>query len=283
VVGQIWDGGNVAHELLENVRQEVIRLQHEGRLPPTLAEIRVGEVPFDERIQVLHADACRKVGVSYQVYAFPSRCTQRAILQILADLNADATVSGITIDAQPGAYLRDLASAIAPEKDVDGLHPLHLGRLVTNKRVWPYPRGADLVQLLKRAGLTLVGMHMICIGNASGLASILALLCLHENATVSAWQDTTRWPMHMLHRGDVLMLDSDDLPPLHGAALKPGVVVVDARSRPDGWMLHQPERLPEAVSLLIPVPGGIGPTTIAMRLVSLVALYRASVVASLDS
>jgi 5,10-methylene-tetrahydrofolate dehydrogenase/methenyl tetrahydrofolate cyclohydrolase len=99
VVGQIWDGGNVAQELLENVRMEVVRLQHEGRPPPTLAEIRVGEMPSDERRQMLHADACRKVGVSYQVYAFPPHCTHQAILQTLADLNTDSTVSGITIDA----------------------------------------------------------------------------------------------------------------------------------------------------------------------------------------
>jgi len=283
VVGQIWDGGNVAQELLEKVREEVIRLQDEGRPPPTLAEIRVGEVPSDERIQMLHADACRKVGVSYRVYTFPPDCAHQTILQTLADLNADATVSGITIDAQPTTHLRELAGAMAPEKDVDGLHPLHLGRFVTNKHVWRYPRGADIVQLLKCAGLTLVGMHVICIGNASGLAGILAFLCLHENATVSAWQGTTRWPIPMLHRGDVLILDSDDLPALTGAALKPGVVVVDARRRPNGWILHQPGRVPEAVSLLIPMPGGIGPTTIAMRLVSLVALYRASAVASLDS
>jgi methylenetetrahydrofolate dehydrogenase (NADP+) / methenyltetrahydrofolate cyclohydrolase len=283
VVGQIWDGGNVAQELLEKVREAVVRLQGRGRPPPTLAEIRVGEVPSDERIRMLQADACRKVGVSYQVYAFPPYCTHQAILQTLADLNADSTVTGITIDAQPATYLRELAAAIAPEKDVDGLHPLHLGRFVTNKRVWRQPRGADIVQLLKRAGLTLVGTRVICIGNASGLAGILAFLCLHENATVSAWKGATIWPMDMLHQGDVLILDSDDLPPMDGVGLKPGVVVVDARSRPDGWMLHQPGGLPEAVSLLIPVPSGIGPTTTAMRLASLVAMSRAPVVASLDS
>jgi methylenetetrahydrofolate dehydrogenase (NADP+)/methenyltetrahydrofolate cyclohydrolase len=134
VVGQIWNGGNVAQELLEKVRQEVVRLQHEGRPPPTLAEIRVGEALYDERIQMLHADACRKVGVSYQVYAFPPYCSHQAILQTLADLNADATVIGITVDAQPATHLRELTAAIAPEKDVDGLHPLHLGRFFGARR-----------------------------------------------------------------------------------------------------------------------------------------------------
>jgi methylenetetrahydrofolate dehydrogenase (NADP+)/methenyltetrahydrofolate cyclohydrolase len=283
MVGRVWDGGNVAQELLENVREEVVRLQREGRPPPTLAEIRVGEVPSDERRRALQADACRHAGVSYQVYAFPPYCNHRTILQTLADLNADSTVTGITIDAQPATYLRDLAAAIAPEKDVDGLHPLHLGRFVANKRGWRHPRGADIVQLLKRAGLTLVGTHVICIGNASGLAGILAFLCLHENATVSAWKGATIWPMNMLYQGDVLILDSDGLPPMDGAALKPGVVVVDARNRPDGWMLHQPGGLPEAVSLLIPVPSGTGPLTTAMRLASLVAMYRAPALPSLDS
>jgi methylenetetrahydrofolate dehydrogenase (NADP+)/methenyltetrahydrofolate cyclohydrolase len=243
----------------------------------------VGEVPSDERIRVLQADACRITGVSYQVYTFPQLCDYQPILQTLADLNADPTIAGIAIHARPTTYLRVLSAAIAPEKDVDGLHPLHLGRFVTNKRVWRHPRGVDIVQLLKRAGLTLVGTHVICIGNASGLAGILALLCLHENATVSAWRGTTIWPISLLYQGDVLIIDTDDLPAMDGAALKPGVMVVDARSGADGWMLHQPEALPEAVSLLIPVPGGVGPTATAMRLASLVAMYRATAIVSLDS
>jgi methylenetetrahydrofolate dehydrogenase (NADP+) / methenyltetrahydrofolate cyclohydrolase len=283
MAGRVWDGGDVAQELLENVREQVVRLQREGLPPPALAEIRVGELSSEERIPVLQADACRITGISYQMYAFPQPCDHQTILQTLADLNADPTVAGIAIQARPSMYLRGLAAAIALEKDVDGLHPLHLGRFVTNKRVWRHPRGADIVQLLKRAGLTLVGTHVICIGNASGLADLLAWLCLHENATVSAWRGTTVSPLNLLQQGDVLIIDTDDLATVDGAALKPGVVVVDARSRPHGWMPHQSEALPEAVSLLIPVPGGVGPTATAMRLASLVAMYRAPTIASLDS
>jgi methylenetetrahydrofolate dehydrogenase (NADP+) / methenyltetrahydrofolate cyclohydrolase len=283
MVGRVWDGGNVAQELLENVRQEVVRLQHEGRPPPTLAEIRVGERPSDERIRLLQAEACRITGVFYQEYAFPERCDPQTILQRLANMNADPTIVGIAIHAHPTARFSELAAALPPEKDVDGVQPLHLGRLLTNKRVRPQPRGAEIVQLLKRAGLTLVGTHVICIGNASGFAGILAWLCLHENATVSAWTGTNIWPVNTLHQGDVLIIDTDDLPAADGIALKPGVVVIDARSRPDGWLPHQPEGLPQAVSLLIPMPGGIGPMTPARRLASLVAMYRAPAIVSLDS
>jgi methylenetetrahydrofolate dehydrogenase (NADP+) / methenyltetrahydrofolate cyclohydrolase len=283
MVGRVWDGGDVAQELLQNVRDEVVRLQRQGRPPPTLAEIRIGEWPADERRRVLQADACRMTGVSYQLYAFPQRCDHQAILQTLADLSADPSITGITMQACPSTSVRGFAAAVALEKDVDGLHPLHLGRFVTNKRVWRHPRGADIVQLLKRAGLTLVGTHVVCIGNASGLADILAWHCLHENATVSAWKGTTVWPLTLLQQGDVLIIDTNHLPAMDAAALKPGVVVVDARNRPDGWMPPQPEALPEAVSLLIPVPGGVGPTASAMRLVSLIAMYRAPTIASLDS
>jgi methylenetetrahydrofolate dehydrogenase (NADP+)/methenyltetrahydrofolate cyclohydrolase len=283
MVGRVWDGGNVAQELLENVRQEVVRLQHEGRPPPTLAEIRVGERPSDERIRLLQAEACRITGVFYQEYAFPERCDPQTILQRLANMNADPTIVGIAIHAHPTARFSELAAALPPEKDVDGVQPLHLGRLLTNKRVRPQPRGAEIVQLLKRAGLTLVGTHVICIGNASGFAGILAWLCLHENATVSAWTGTNIWPVNTLHQGDVLIIDTDDPPAADGIALKPGVVVIDARSRPDGWLPHQPEGLPQAVSLLIPMPGGIGPMTPARRLASLVAMYRAPAIVSLDS
>jgi 5,10-methylene-tetrahydrofolate dehydrogenase/methenyl tetrahydrofolate cyclohydrolase len=155
MVGRVWDGGDVAQEVLKNVRQEVVRLQHEGRPPPSLAEIRIGELPSDERRRVLQADACRITGVSYQIHVFPQRCDHQTILQTLADLNADPTIAGITIQAWPSTYLRGFATAIALEKDVDGLHPLHLGRFVTNKQVWRHPRGADIVQLLKHAGLPL--------------------------------------------------------------------------------------------------------------------------------
>ena len=283
MVGRVWDGGNVARELLENVRQEVIRLQRAGHPPPTLAEIRVGEWPPDERTRGLQAEACRITGVSHQVHAFPQLCDPQTILQTMAALNADPTVAGIAIHAHPAARFHELAAALAPEKDVDGVQPLHLGRFLTNKRVRRQPRGADIVQLLKRAGSPLVGMHVICIGNASGFAGILAWLCLHENATVSARTGTSVWPVNLLHRGDVLIIDADDLPAMDGAVLKPGVVVVDARTHPDEWLPHQSEGLPQAVSLLIPVPGGIGPTTPAMRLASLVAMYRAPAIVSRDS
>jgi methylenetetrahydrofolate dehydrogenase (NADP+) / methenyltetrahydrofolate cyclohydrolase len=282
-VGRIWDGGNVAQELLEKVHEEVVLIQREGRPPPVLATISVGESPVTEHIQALHANACRLTGISSQVYTFSQCCHNQTILQTLAELNATSTITGITLHGRPSIYLSALSAAITPEKDVDGLHPLHLGRFITNKRVRRLPCGAEIVQLLKRAGLTLMGAHVACIGNASGFAGILAWLCLHENATVSAWRETTAWPSEMLPRADILILDTDDLPGVAEATLKPGVVVVDARYRPDRWLPQQPEGLPEAVSLLIPVPGGVGPTTVARRLASLVAMYRRPVAVHLDS
>lgn len=282
-MGRVWDGGNVAQELLEDVRQEVMCLRDAGFPPPTLAEIRVGEWPPGARLRALQAEACRATGVPYQVHAFPQCCDAQTVLRTLADLNDDPAIAGIAIHARPPARVSELAAALAPGKDVDGVQPLHLGRFLTNKRVRRQPRGADIVQLLRRAGLPLAGACVICIGNASGLAGIMAWLCLHENATVSAWRGSTTWPIDMLQRGDVLILDTDDLPATDGVALKPGVVVVDARSRPSGWLSHRPEDLPQAVALLIPVPGGVGPTTPATRLASLVAMYRASAAVSLDS
>ena len=273
-MGHIWDGGNVARELLERVREEVAQIRREGRPPPVLAAISVGESPLHEHIQALHAAACRLTGIASQVYVFPQHCHDRTILQMLAELNATPTVTGITLYGKPSTSISELGAAITPEKDVDGMHPLHLGRFITNQRVRRLPCGADIVQLLRRAGLTLTGAHVACIGDASGLGGLLALLCLHEHATVSAWRETTAWPSEVLQRADVLVLDTNDLPVMAGAVLKPGVVVVDARHRPDGWLPRRPEGLPEAVSLLIPVPSGVGPTSVARRLASLVAMYR---------
>jgi methylenetetrahydrofolate dehydrogenase (NADP+) / methenyltetrahydrofolate cyclohydrolase len=283
MVERVWDGSSVAQELLEHVRQEVLRLQQEGRPPPTLAAIMVGKKPHDMRLHGLQDEACRLTGVSYRVHTFPKPCDAQPIMHLLAQLNADPSITGVVIHAHQAPHCSELAAALAPEKDVDGVHPLHLGRFLTNKRIQRQPRGADMVQLLKRAGLTLAGTHVICLGNASGFAGIMAWLCLHENATVSAWTGRSLWPISILPQGDVLIIDTDDLPAIETRALKPGVVVVDARSRPDGRLAYQPEGLPQAISLLIPVPGGVGPTTPAMRLATLLAMYRTPAIVSLDS
>jgi methylenetetrahydrofolate dehydrogenase (NADP+) / methenyltetrahydrofolate cyclohydrolase len=276
-VKHIWDGGDIAQELLAAVREEVGLLQREGRPPPVLAAMSVGESPLHERIRALHADACRLTGVVCQAHDFPSSTEPQIILQTLAELNSEPSIVGITIHTLPWSHLRALAAGIAPEKDVDGLHPLHFGRFIINKRVQRPPCGADIVQMLKYAGVSLVGAHVACIGNTSGLAGLLALLCLHEHATVSAWSETTTWPIDTLLRADVLILDTEDLSVVDGATLKPGVVVVDARHGPIESTMSQPEGLAEAASLLIPVPGGVGPTTVASRLASLVAMYRTPV------
>jgi methylenetetrahydrofolate dehydrogenase (NADP+)/methenyltetrahydrofolate cyclohydrolase len=278
----VWDGSNVAQELLEKVRQEVIHLRSEGRPPPTLAEIRVGEWPANPRLDVLQAEACRLTGVSHQVHVFPHLCNSQHILQTLTELNTDPSITGIAIHTRLSTGFGELAAALAPGKDVDGIQPLHLGRFLTNKRIGRQPRGADIIQLLKRAGRSLEGTRVICVGNASGFAGILAWICLHENATVTAWRAPTAWPISMLQHGDVLIIDTDDLPPLDSVALKPGVIVVDARQDPAGWLPHRTEDLPQTVALLIPVPGGIGPMTPARRLASLVAMYRTPAGVSLD-
>lgn len=274
MAGRIWDGGNVAQEMLKKVRDEIVTLQREGCSPPTLAEIWVGASPLDKRLRALQEDACQFTGISHHLRTFPLDTDHDTIIQALAALNADPRVIGIVVHAPSPSHTATLAIAVAPLKDVDGLHPLNIGRFITNKCPPRATRGRDVLELLKRAGIELVGAHVICIGNASGFGNALALLCLHENATITAWRSATAWPSKVLGLGDLLVIDSDDIPALHSSALKPGGVVIDARGSAEGWAQMQHESWLDAVSLLIPVPGGVGPTTVAMRLSSVVTMYR---------
>lgn len=283
VVGRIWDGDNVAQEILRRVRDEVTSLQHQGHPPPTLVELRVSDVASRDPMQALQEEACRVSGISYQVRFFPLTSDHGVIARALADLNADPRVTGITLHAPPSVSLLTLTAALTPEKDVDGWHPLNLGRLITNKRKRRWARGMEVVHLLKQADTQLVGADVICIGNASGLAGVFAMLCLHENATVTAWKSVSTWPGDLLQRGDVLLIDSDEWPPMDPAAFKPGAVLIDARHPPHGQSLAPDERWLDVVSLLIPLPGGVGPATVALRLSSLVALYREQVCIPADS
>jgi len=284
-VRRVWDGSNIAQEILATVLEEVELIRREGRPPPVLAEISIGESPLHKRIQALHANACRLTGVAHQVYSFSSHTEQQIILQTLVKLNGDPTIAGVTIDALPRPSLSTFAEAIALEKDVDGLHPLHFGRFIVNKGVRRLPCGADIVQLLKYAGVSLVGAYVACIGNRFGVGGTLALLCLHENATVSAWRGTTACPIDILQQADVIVLDTEDLPVVDGARtpLKSEVVVVDARQHSSEHMSPRLESLSESAALLIQVPGGVGPSTIARRLASLVAVYRTPATVALDS
>jgi methylenetetrahydrofolate dehydrogenase (NADP+) / methenyltetrahydrofolate cyclohydrolase len=263
----------VAQDILHQVRDEVITRRHEGRPPLVLAEVRIGDWPFGDHLQARQEEACRFIGVGYQVRTFPLISEQQTILRTLAELNADPQVSGILMQGPTAAHTQAFTGALAPEKDVDGMHPLHLGRLITNKQARRIIRGGEIVQLLKHVGMTLVGARVMCIGNASGLAGVVALLCLHEHATISAWRGVTAWPADLVRDGDVLVLDADDGSELYGMALKPGAVVIDTRRHAPGWMPSQ-EPWFEAVSLFIPMPGGMGPATIARRLAALVALAR---------
>jgi methylenetetrahydrofolate dehydrogenase (NADP+)/methenyltetrahydrofolate cyclohydrolase len=242
-----------------------------------LAEIRVSDSPPNDQLQRLQEEACRRCGIAYQVCSLPATSDERALAQAVAQLNADPRITGIALHAPAASGARQtFMQAVTPEKDVDGWHPLNLGRLVTNTRPQRAARGREVVYLLKQAGVDLVGAHVICVGNATGLAGVFALLCLHENATITAWRHAHGRPAELLRRGDVVLIDTADWPPAEGLALKPGAVIIDARCPPPGQAAAWPdEAWSQVASLLIPLPGGVGPATVALRLSALVSLYRA--------
>lgn len=274
MAGRVWDGSNVAQEMLKGVRDQILSLHREGHSPPVLAELWVGDAALGERWRAEQEEACRFTGISYLIRSFPLATDSNTILQTIADLNADPTVAGIVVHACNPAGRATLTSAVRLEKDVDGAHPLSIGRFLTHKCSPSATRGNDILELLKRADIDLVGAYVVCIGNASGLASAVAFLCLHENATIAAWRSTTARPAEMIRRADLLLIDTDAIPALDSWPLKAGVVIIDARSQADRW--SQPPRAGwfDAVALLIPVPDGVGPTTIATRLSTLVTLYH---------
>ena len=277
MLGRMWDGGDIAQEMVRQVRAEVTSLRHEGRPPPTLVELRVSDSSPHHRIQMLQEEACRLSGISYQVRSLPVPGDYQAIAPALAELNADPRVTGITIHAPASVSWQAFAGAMTPEKDVDGWHPLNLGRLIINKRKQRPARGMEVVHLLKQAGVELLGAHVICLGNATGLAGVFALLCLHENATITAWRSPGAQLSKMLQCGDVVLIDTADGPLAENATFKPGAVIIDARNLPQGQTWPSYEKWLEVVSLLIPLPDGVGLATVALRLSSLVSLYRAQV------
>jgi methylenetetrahydrofolate dehydrogenase (NADP+)/methenyltetrahydrofolate cyclohydrolase len=226
---------------------------------------------------MLQEKACRLSGISYHIRSFPTPGDYHAIVPVVAELNADPRVTGITIQAPAAVLWQFFTGGLTPEKDVDGWHALNLGRLVINKHKQRLARGMEVVHLLKQAGVELLGAHVICIGDATGLAGVFALLCLHENATITTWRGSGARLGEILPDGDVVLIDTEDWPQAESATFKPGAVIIDARMLPRGQPWPSYEKWLEVVSLLIPWPDGVGPATVALRLSSLVSLYRTQI------
>jgi methylenetetrahydrofolate dehydrogenase (NADP+) / methenyltetrahydrofolate cyclohydrolase len=295
----VLDGKKIRDEILAELKPRIEALKSKAR-PPALAVILVGDNPASQIYVRNKIKACYELGIRSLDTKPPATITTDQLLAIIDGYNKDAAVDGILVQMPlpPQIDPQEILLAVNPAKDADGFHLFNAGSLVANR---PAPRActpAGIIELLKRYQIPIAGKHAVVVGRSEIVGKPMALMLLNENATVTICHSRTRNLPEECRRADILVA-AIGKPALLGAeSIKPGAVVIDVgmnrvtdESEAKRLFAHEPERLanfakngnllvgdvdPRAMrdlsSAYTPVPGGVGPLTIAMLMSNTVRL-----------
>lgn len=274
----IIDGKQLAADTRVEIARQVTELRDSG-VVPGLAVVLVGEDPASQSYVRMKEQDCAEVGIVSFDHRMPAETTQDELNALIDECNADPTVHGILVQLPlPGHLDEEAALArISAEKDVDGLHPANLGRLV---RGIDAPRACTpwgVMKMLDRYGIELEGKRAVVIGRSSIVGKPQALMLLERNATVTICHSRTSDLPAVCREADVLVAAVGRAEMVDASYVKPGAVVIDVGiNRTDKGMVGDVdfESVEPVASAITPVPGGVGPMTRAMLLENTVAAAR---------
>ena len=268
---RLLDGKTIAGEIRAETAERVRRLKQERGLVPGLAVILVGEDPASQIYVRNKERACAEAGILSRTLRLPGDTAQAQLLKLIGDLNEDPAVHGILVQLPLPGHLNEAEAlaAIRPEKDVDGFHIRNAGALFTGAPgvVACTPKGA--MALLKRTGVPLSGKEAVVVGRSNIVGKPMAMLLLNANCTVTVCHSRTADLAACTRRADILVAAVGKPRFITGDMVKEGAMVIDVGiNRVDGRVVGDVDfdSVKEKTSWLTPVPGGVGPMTIAMLL-----------------
>jgi methylenetetrahydrofolate dehydrogenase (NADP+) / methenyltetrahydrofolate cyclohydrolase len=262
------DGKRSAARVLEEVREGVERRVAEGKPRPHLAVVLVGHDPASETyVRHKHRDA-EQVGISSADHRLPETATTAEVLEVVRRLNADADVSGILVQTPlpPQVDSSAAVEAVDPARDVDGLHPVSLGRLLRGEEGLVGCTPAGVIRLLDDYGVEIEGRRAVVLGRSNIVGKPAAVLLLHRNATVTICHSRTRDISTITREADILVAAIRSTAFVTPEMVKEGAAVVDVGINPvDGRLRGDVDpAVAEKAGWMTPVPGGVGPMTRAM-------------------
>lgn len=279
---RVIDGKAVAAAVRERVAGEVVAFEAERGRTPVLATVIVGEDPASEIYVRNKHKACEEAGMRSIHHGLPAATSEDELLELVAGLGLDADVDGILVQLPVPEHIDPdrIVAALDPAKDVDGLTPVNAGLLAHGMPGLVPCTPAGVMELLRNEGVELEGAEAVVVGRSKLVGVPIARLLLGANATVTVCHSRTRDLAGTCHRADVLVA-AVGVPRLLGAdAIKPGATVIDVgMNRSDDGLCGDVdyEAAVEIAAAITPVPGGVGPMTIAMLLVNTLAAARARV------
>ncbi len=263
------DGKRISQEIKDELKERTARLKEEGT-GICLAVIQVGNDPASSVYVRNKKKACAYIGIDSRSYELPEDTGQEELLSLIRELNADDSVNGILVQLPIPAHLneREVIHAISPEKDVDGFHPQSVGSLSIGEPGFVSCTPAGIIQLLKRSGIEIEGRECVIVGRSNIVGKPMGMLLLRENGTVTTCHSRTRNLEEVCRRADILVCAIGKPCFFDERYVKEGAVVIDVgiHRMEDGKLCGDVafDRVIDKVSAITPVPGGVGPMTIAM-------------------
>ena len=280
---QLIDGKKISAEIKDEVKAKVAEYKEQG-VEITLAVIQVGNDPASSVYVGNKKKACEYVGIRSLSYELPEETTQEELLDLVKELNERADVNGILVQLPLPKQIDEetVLNTISPLKDVDGFHPMNVGALCIGKAGFVSCTPAGIIELLKRSNVEIAGKECVVIGRSNIVGKPMALLLLRENGTVTVTHSKTTDLKAVTSRADILVVAIGKPKMITADYVKEGAVVIDvgihrdANNKLCGDVDF--DAVADKCSAITPVPGGVGPMTIAMLMkncVESVALQNA--------
>ena len=269
---QLIDGKAIAQAVRTEVKGKVEEFSGRTGVLPCLATVLVGDDPASAVYVRNKGKACREVGMLSRQMNVPASTSQEELLDIVSGLNADAAVHGILVQLPLPDQIDEtrIIESIDPAKDVDGFHPVNAGRLLTGQPSFVPCTPMGILRMLDHEGVELKGKHAVVVGRSNIVGKPVALLLLSRHATVTICHSRTRDLPGVVRGADVVVAAVGKAEMVRGSWLAPGSVVIDVgiNRLPDGRLVGDVAfgEAMEVAGKVTPVPGGVGPMTIAMLL-----------------
>lgn len=268
-MAKLIDGKKISGEIKDELKEKVAQLKEQG-IEVTLAVIQVGNDPASTVYVGNKKKACAYIGIRSLAYELPEETTQEELLDLVRELNDRKDVNGILVQLPLPAHIDEdtVIRTIAPEKDVDGFHPQSVGLLSIGQKGFVSCTPAGIIQLLKRSGIEIDGKECVVVGRSNIVGKPMAMLLIRENGTVTVCHSHTKDLKEVTRRADILVVAIGKRQFITADYVKEGATVIDVgmHRKEDGKLCGDVDfdSVEPVAGAITPVPGGVGPMTIAM-------------------
>ena len=278
-MAQLIDGKQISKEIKDELKTEVQKLKSEGK-NVCLAVVQVGDDPASTVYVNNKKKACAYIGIESRSYELPESTSEEELTALVEELNEDDGVNGILVQLPLPSHIDEdrIIRTISPDKDVDGFHPVSVGRLWIGEKGFLSCTPAGIIQLLKRSNIEIAGKNCVIIGRSNIVGKPMAALLLRENGTVTITHSKTKDLQKITKTADILIVAIGQERFITSDYVKEGAVVIDVGMHRDSenHLCGDVEfkDVEPKVSAITPVPGGVGPMTIAMLMNNCVETVR---------